>query len=263
MKNQTIIQVTGLGVPVQAPTNRNHEGFEVRWSSDPDISPNARVHVLGSEKELRRFIQLAVDQRFVTSDLLKIIPVVVPDGGNSLSRDEAIRAGVSPESWDLVRVALVISGNSSRGPIMDEIEWAGTREEHTEGAHMREAFEHAQRRQIRHPSIFSHNQSGHLQQAASFMAEFQRQMRPSLRAVEEMNKALERALLQLDTHNLNGDRAVHYLRQLQQAVIDRQTVQQMNISDTKQPDATPPEAMASDSSAMDEQAAPSTGPRFH
>ncbi|KKN80610.1 hypothetical protein LCGC14_0328290 [marine sediment metagenome] len=262
MKNQVLIQVKGMGVPVQAPTARNADGFEIRWSSDADISPDCPVHVLSDKKQLERFVQLAVDDRFRSADLIQIIPVVVPDGSDSLTREQAINLGADPENWNMIRVAMVISGNSSRGPIMDEIEWAGTREEHAEGAHMQEAYEHAHRRKINHPSIFSHNQGGHLQKAASFMNEFQRQMKPSLRAAEEMTKGHERALLSMDLDNLNPDRALFYLKQMQTSLIDRISVQQLNVHDSMKPvvnqsSDTPVEAPA------ESHVKPSPGPRFH
>jgi hypothetical protein len=87
-------------------------------------------------------------------------------------------------------------------------------------------------------------------------------MKPSLRASEEMVKALERAVVNLDIDNINGDRAVHYLRQIQQAVLDKATVQQMNLHDTMTPggDITPKSQTAAESV---DQKPVSSGPRFH
>lgn len=264
MKNQTIIQVSGLGVPVQAPSSRIQEGFEVRWSSDPYVPADAPVHVLDSEKALRRFIQLAVDQRFVKADLITIVPVQLKEGANSLTREEAIEVGIHPDNWDLVRVAMVISGNNNRGPVTDQIEWSGTREDHRSGAHFREAYERAQTLKIRHPAIFDQKQSGYVQQAADFMHVFNRQMMPSLRAAEQMEKFLEQAILGLDVDTLNGDTALHYLRQFQQSLVDRMTLQQLTVEGAMAPSETPARSVRPEMAEDDEPTASAgSSPKFH
>ena len=231
MKNQVIIQVAGLGVPLRHPTKNLAAGYEWRWSSDPDVSPDSPVHVLGSQKEVERFIRLAVDKRFLDANMIEIIPVVADDS-NTVSREMAIAAGADAENWNIIRVALVISGNSKHGPIMDEIEWAGARDEYAEGQHMMESHEHAKRRGIGHPSIFHQNESGHIMRAANFLDEHYRQMRPSLRAAQEFNKGMERALLELDVENINPDRAKVYLQQLRDGLVDRVLVEQHTAKDT-------------------------------
>lgn len=236
MKNQVIIQVAGLGVPLRHPTKNLTAGYEWRWSSDPDVSPDSPVHVLGSQKEVERFVQLAVDKRFLDANMLEIIPVVADDS-NTVTREMAIAAGAEPENWNIIRVALVISGNSKRGPIMDEIEWAGGRDEYAEGQHMMESHEHAKRRGISHPSIFHQNESGHIMRAANFLEEHYRQMRPSLRAAQEFSKAMERALLNLDVENINGERAKLYLQQFRDALIDLSVVEQHTTKDTLRQEA--------------------------
>jgi len=263
MQNHTTVQVKGLGVPVQSPNNKISEGFELRWSSDPDVPANARVHLFSSKKEIDRFLRLAIDERFLKSDLITIIPVSAPDGTNSLSREEAIRAGIHPDNWDLIRVALVISGNNERGPVMDEIEWVGSREQHNEGVHMQEAFEHANRRKITQPAIFQHNQCGHLLRAAEFMSMFQRKMKPTLNAAIRMDEALEERLLMLDTSKINGDSAIHYLHQLQQAVANLKTVNQLNYAASLSTGvATDPAPSGNDAAEAPEDRR-QQGPRFH
>lgn len=232
MRNGIIIQIKGLGVPVQAPSQRNQEGYEIRWSSDPEVPENAPTHVLIGSTELQRFLELAVDRRFVVADLIQLTQVLVPDDRNSLTRIEAVAAGIHPDNWNTVRVALVISGNAARGPVMDEIEWIGTRDEYFEGTHLREAFDHAQRRGIKSPSIFPHTESGHILRAAEFLGEFRRQMKPSLRAAETMTHVLEENLCGLDLTNINPDRAAHYLREIQRAFIAHRDQQFMELEDT-------------------------------
>ena len=100
MRNGIIIQIKGLGVPVQAASNRNTDGYEVRWSSDPEVSTDSPTHVLIGQKELQLFVELAVDSRFVVADLMNLIHVQVPEGVNAVSRHQAIAAGVNPDNWD-------------------------------------------------------------------------------------------------------------------------------------------------------------------
>lgn len=264
MRNQTFVQVEGLGVPVQVPTNRTAQGYEIRWSSDPQAPIDARVHLLNSERELTNFLKLAVDPRFLKADLLKMMPVRIDDDRKSLTRAEAEKAGADPDCWNLVRVALVISGTSPRGPAIDEIEWVGTRDEHQEGVHLREAYEHARNRNISHPVFFLHNESGPIQRAADFMAEFNRQMNPALRAAETLNQAHQEAVINMDIDNLNGDRAIHYLRQFQESLINLKTVKALTIQNSfsnAQQAAPRPEAPATEQPEPTPQN--SSGPRFH
>ncbi|ENA27124.1 hypothetical protein HMPREF1487_09337 [Pseudomonas sp. HPB0071] len=234
MQNGIIIQIKGLGVPVQVPTSRNEEGYEVRWSSDPEVDSDAQTHLLIGHDELKRFIDLAVDRRFVIADLISLTQVSVQPGQNSLSRERAIEAGVNPDNWDTVRVALVISGNSSRGPVMDDIEWIGSRQEYAEGEHLREAFVHATRRGIKAPSIFTHSDHdcGHLLKAAEFINSFRRQLKPSLRAADVMTRAIVTNLCSMDLTNINADRAVFYLREIQRTFIaaEKQKLHELEVT---------------------------------
>lgn len=234
MRNGIIIEIKGLGIPVQAHSTRNSQEMEVRWSSDPDIPVDAPAHVLIGHKELQRFVELAVDRRFAVADLMKLTPVELESGKNAISRTAAIAAGVNPDNWDLVRVALVISGNGTRGSVIDQIEWIGSREEHNEGGHLREAFAHAQRRGIKAPAIFTHGDRdcGHLLQAAEFINGFRRQLKPSLHAADVLTRALETNLCSLDLTRINPDRAAHYLREIQAAFIQSRNQRLMELDDT-------------------------------
>lgn len=260
MRQGLIVQIKGLGVPVQSPSTRNQEGFEVRWSSDPEVPGDAPAHVLIGQDELQRFLELAVDRRFVVADLLTLTPVTVPEDSNALSRLESIEMGIHPDNWNTVRVALVISGNASRGPVMDEIEWVGTREEYTEGTHMREAFEHAIRRGIRSPSIFPHTESGHILRAAEFLTDFRRQMKPSLRASEMMTNVLEANLVGLDLTHINADRAKHYLQEIQRALVQVRRQRIHELDDTGRLEAEMKRRAQDDRSALDQSAAPAAQP---
>lgn len=234
MRNGIIIEIKGLGIPVQVHSLRNSQETEVRWSSDPDVPVDAPAHVLIGHKELQRFIELAVDRRFVVADLMKLTPVELESGKNTVSRNAAIAAGVSPDNWDLVRVALVISGNGARGSVADQIEWVGSREEHNEGGHLREAYAHAQRRGIKAPAIFTHadHDCGQILQAAEFFHEFRRQLKPSLHATDVLTRALETNLCSLDLARINPDRAAHYLREIQTAFIQSRNQRLMELEDS-------------------------------
>lgn len=232
MPNGLIVQVKGLGVPVQMLSERNHSGYEVRWSSDPEVPASADVHVLIGHDELQRFMGLAVDSRFMAADLITLTPVVVEDGCTSVSRQKAVQAGVNPESLNMLRVALVVSGNASLGSVMDEIEWIGSREEYAQGDHLREGRMHAMHRGIKAPSIFPHTESGPVLRAAEFISDFRRQMKPSLHATETLTRILETNLCELDLHSINPDRAVHYLREIQRAFIQHREQQSLEGMDS-------------------------------
>lgn len=231
MRKGTIIQIKGLGIPVQSPTDRNLEGYEVRWSSDPEVAVDAPAHVLIGHEALTRFIELAVDRRFLVADLMTVTPVTVPDNSNSLSRSLSEAAGINPDNWNTVRMAMVISGNGPRGAVMDEIEWVGSRDEFNEGAPLAEAYAHAKHRQIKMPSIHKHTESGHIMRAAHFFGEFRRQLKPSLRAAEMMARVLEQNLCSLDLTAINGDKATHYLMEIQRAFIQRREHAQIELAE--------------------------------
>jgi hypothetical protein len=237
MRNGTILQIKGLGVPVQAPSGRNMDGYEVRWSSDPEVPNDAPAHVLIGHDEVKRFLELAVDRRFIEANLITLTPVQVEDETNSMDRSKTLLAGINPDNWNVVRVALIISGTSTRGPVMDQLEWVGTRPEYAQGNHMREAFLHAQHRGIKSPAIFPHTDSGHLQRAADFISEFRAQYRPSLRASERMAQVLEANLVNLDVANIHPDRAKHYLLEIQRATQNVREQRMNNMEDMGMADA--------------------------
>lgn len=237
MRNGTILQIKDMGVPVQAPSGRNMDGYEVRWSSDPEVPHDAPAHVLIGHEEVKRFLELAVDRRFIEANLITLTPVQVDDETNSIDRSKTLLAGINPDNWNVVRVALIISGNSARGPVMDQLEWVGTRSEYAQGNHMREAFLHAQHRGIKSPAIFPHTDSGHLQRAAEFMSEFRAQYRPSLRASERMAQVLEANLVNADLTNIHPDRAKHYLLEIQRATQNVREQRVNNMEDMGMADA--------------------------
>lgn len=231
MRDGLILQIKGMGIPVQAPTERNQDGYEIRWSSDPEVPDDAPAHVLIGADEVKRFLELGVDRRFIDAKLINLTPVQVEDGCNSMTRAESLVAGINPDNWNTVRIAMVISGKSNRGPVMDEYEWVGTRDEYNQGTHMRETFLHAQHRGITSPAIFPSTNSGHLMRASQFMATFREQYRPSLRATETMARVLEANLVNLDVQALNPDRAKHYLGEIQRAVQNLRDQRLVNLEE--------------------------------
>lgn len=264
MRNGTILQIKGMGIPVQAPSGRNMEGYEVRWSSDPEVPHDAPAHVLIGHDEVKRFLELAVDRRFVEANLITLTPVQVPEEVNAMSRSQTLKAGINPDNWNVVRVALIISGNSARGPVMDELEWVGTRDEYSQGNHMREAFLHAQHRGIKSPAIFPHTDSGHLLRAAEFMSEFRAQYRPSLRASERMAQVLEANLVNIDLQNIHPDRAKHYLLEIQRATQNLRDQRLHNLEDLGMADAMLKRRAQDDLDALpDTHAKRSTGPTLN
>lgn len=225
MRHGIIIQVKGLGIPVQAPSNRHESGFELRWSSDPDVPSDAPGHVLIGSKEVTRFLQLGVDRQFTDAKLLTLTTISVADDTQAVSRADLIAAGVHADNWETVRVGLVISGDAAKGPVMDNVEWLGTRDEYAEGKHMAEAYQHALRRGIRSPAIFANAESVQVLRAADRLRTFQQQMKPALRSAQAMSEALEAAVIGIDTDTLTGERAIHYLRQLQDAFVNNRREQ--------------------------------------
>lgn len=280
-----IFQVDGLGVPVQMASSRNADGYEVRWSSDPDIALTSPVHALIGDKALQRFLSLSIDARFRDANLIRLVPVKLTaqhmaewqsnpsKTAVGISPADAVRQGVDPGAWDYVRVALVVSGNTQQGPRMDEIEWYGTREEHNEGMHLREAYEHCKAHRISAPTIFHHNHSDEIYKAADFLTAFQRQLKPSLRAAHEMSEALEEYLLKLDVDKIHPDRALKYLEDLQKATarkVEQRNLEKADLQRNNQRGirAAEPEPVRNPAPYKEDVEAPEVvtpprGPRFH
>lgn len=182
---------------------------------------------------------------------------------NSMSRADSLTFGINPDNWNTVRVALVISGNSSRGPVMDDLEWVGTRDEYSQGDHMREAFLHAQQRGIKAPAIYPHTNPGHLLRAAEFMTNFREQYRPSLRATETMARVLEANLSGLDVQSLHPDRAKHYLAEIQRAVTNLRDQRLANLDEMGIADAMLRRHAQDDLQALGQQQTPPRTSRGH
>lgn len=218
MRNGVVLQVQGLGVPVQLASNRVEAGYVIGWSTDAECPSDAPAHVLIGSKEIERFLRMAVDPRFLSGDLIKLVPVEVDDDQYAISRVDCIsRYQINPDNWAMVRTALVIAGNTAKGPVMDMHEWIGTRDEYAQGAHMREAFQHGMNRGIKSPSVYTPDEGGHIQNAAEFLTGFRRQMKPSLRYAELLRKQIETAVQDIDLDTMHGERALNILRQIQDA----------------------------------------------
>ncbi|NWD57478.1 hypothetical protein HX878_22395 [Pseudomonas veronii] len=221
MRQPVILQVHSLGVPVliSGPT----ETPDLRWSSDPDISPNAPAYLFRDASEIRNFLTHGIDRRFISESSLETIRVEAPDSAICISREEAINFGADNSSWDLVRVGLIVTGNASTGPVSDAFEWMGERAEYDEGAHMMEAFQFARKRGITGPIIVPHNESAHTMNAAQFMTDFHRTIKPQLLNAHQVLSRLSGEILAMDLGKINPNRAHHILLQVQTAIADQQT----------------------------------------
>jgi len=218
MRQPIVLQVQGLGIPVLA--SQASEKIELRWSSDPDISADAPAFLFHDAKEIEKFLTFAVDKRFINENLLLPIRVNAPKDAISLSRADAEAQGIDGVNWDLVRVGVIINGNSNMGPVSDSLEWIGTRDEYLNSGHMLEAFHHAAHREISNPIIVTHNESHQTLAAADFMTAFHSSIKPQLMNANQVLERLTRELNALDVDSINPDRAVRILKQLQSAMID-------------------------------------------
>lgn len=218
MRQPIVLQVEGLGIPVvvSEPTAKT----ELRWSSDPDIRADAPAYLFHDSKEIHQFLTFAVDKRFINESLLMPIRVTAPQDAISLPRADAEAQGVSARSWDLVRVGLIISGNSNKGPVSDALEWVGDREEYANSAHMLEAYQHASNRGISNPIIVPHNESHQTLAAAEFMTVFHHSIKPQLMNAHQVLERLTSELSGLDVDAMNPDRAASILKQIKYAFDD-------------------------------------------
>lgn len=217
--NGVLLQVKSLGVPVQAPSQRNQAGYEIRWSSDPEVSTSCPVHILIGDRELKKFLQVSVDPSYIKSDMLTVTHVTVAPGQNNLTKDECIAHGASKENWDLVRVGLVISGKTDRGPVMDTLDWIGSRTEFKDGYHKHAALKHASSRGISHATIHTHTDASNLLMAADFIRKIRIDMKPSLRTSELVRNLLEEAMVNEDVSQYTPEKAKHVLSEIQRAFV--------------------------------------------
>ena len=220
MRQPVILQVNGLGVPVivSGPSDIP----DLRWSSDPDISADAPAYLFRESTDIRNFLTHGIDKRFISESSLETIRVEAPDSAICISRDDAIRFGADNSSWDMVRVGMIISGNSSSGPVSDALECVCHREEYEQGAHMMEAFQYARKHEISNPIIIPHNESGRTLNAAEFMTNFHKTIKPQLLNAHQVLNRLSGELMALDLDAINPDRAHHILRQVQSAIAEQQ-----------------------------------------
>ncbi|WP_219096148.1 hypothetical protein [Pseudomonas sp. UMAB-40] len=221
MRQPVILQVNGLGVPVIV--SGPSDVPDLRWSSDPDISPDAPAYLFRESTDIRNFLTHGIDKRFISESSLETIRVEAPESAMCISREEAISFGADASSWDMVRAGMIISGNAATGPVSDALEWVGERAEYQLGAHMMEAFQYARKREITNPIIIPHNESGHTLNAAEFMTNFHRTIKPQLLNAHQVLNRLSGELMALDLDAINPDRAHHILRQVQSAIADQQS----------------------------------------
>lgn len=218
MRQPIVLQVEGLGIPVVI--SDASAKIELRWSSDPDIKADAPAYLFHDSKEIHQFLTFAVDKRFINENLLLPIRVTAPEGAIALSRVEAEAQGVDAQNWDLVRVGLIINGNSNKGPVSDALEWVGDREEYADSKHMLEAYQHASHRGITNPIIVTHNEAHQTLAAAEFMTVFHHSIKPQLMNAHQVLDRLTSELLALDVDGINPDRAVSILKQVRSALGD-------------------------------------------
>lgn len=218
MRQPIVLQVEGLGIPVVV--SGVSAKTELRWSSDPDTNADAPAYLFHDSKEIHQFLTFAVDKRFINENLLLPIRVTAPDGAISLSRAEAEAQGVDAQNWELVRVGLIINGNSNKGPVSDALEWVGDREEYENSKHMLEAYQHASNRGITNPIIVPHNEAHQTLEAAEFMTVFHQSIKPQLMNAHHVLDRLTSELLAIDVDGINPDRAVSILKQVRNALGD-------------------------------------------
>jgi hypothetical protein len=218
MRQPIVLQVEGLGIPVVI--SDASAKTELRWSSDPDIKADAAAYLFHDSKEIHQFLTFAVDKRFINENLLLPIRVTAPEGAISLPRAEAEAQGVDAQNWELVRVGLIINGNSNKGPVSDALEWVGDREEYADSKHMLEAYQHASHRGITNPIIVTHNEAHQTLAAAEFMTVFHHSIKPQLMNAHQVLERLTSELTGLEVDTLNPDRAVSILKQIKYAFDD-------------------------------------------
>lgn len=218
MRQPIVLQVEGLGVPVVS--NAPAENIELRWSSDPDISADAPAYLFRDANEVTHFLSFAVDKRFINQNLLSTVRVEADDDARWLPRAEAESQGVDAINWDLVRVGLIISGNSKDGPVSDALEWVGGREEYQEHGYMRAAFEYASRHKISGPTIVTHNEARQTLAAAEYMTNFHQSIKPQVMIAHQVLDRITAELHSLDLDVMSADRAKSTLQQVKAALID-------------------------------------------
>lgn len=222
MKNGMIIEIKNLGVPVQHPSKDNPAGSVLRWSSDPEVSPFARAHVIIGNAEFQRFIKLAVPEEFINNAAMIIHPVLVEDDCNSVSRDEAIDAGANINSWLNVRTLMVIIGKNKTQPEAFTKEWYGSRDDYFAKQHIIDAAHFAKLKEISTPVIFTDDDVSKLLNASNAAHHHLLTMNPALRTTKLMTEVLERSLSKIDTDNMHPDRAMHILNEIKDAAIAHQ-----------------------------------------
>lgn len=218
MRQPIILQVEGLGVPVVS--NAPADKIELRWSSDPDISADAPAYLFRDANEVTHFLSFAVDKRFINQNLLSTVRVEADEDARWLPRAHAEAQGVDAINWDLVRVGLIISGNSKEGPVSDALEWVGGREEYQEHGYMRAAFEYASRHKISGPTIVTHNEARQTLAAAEYMTNFHQSIKPQVMIAHQVLDRITAELHSLDLDVMSADRAKSTLQQVKAALID-------------------------------------------
>ncbi|MDZ5605179.1 hypothetical protein SJI00_20620 [Pseudomonas sp. RP23018S] len=218
MRQPIVLQVEGLGVPVVS--NAPSANIEMRWSSDPDISADAPAYLFRDANEVTNFLSFAVDKRFINQHLLTTFRVEANDDARWLPRAEAEVQGVGALNWDLVRVGLIISGNSKEGPVSDALEWVGQREEYQDYGYMRAAFEYASSHKISGPTIVTHNEARQTLAAAEYMTNFHQSIKPQAMIAHQVLDRITAELHSMDLEVMSADRAKSTLVKVKAALID-------------------------------------------
>jgi hypothetical protein len=217
-----IIEVKNLGVPVMHPSKDTPSGAVVRWSSDPEVAPDAPAHVVVGNAEFQRFMKLTVPEEFINKAAMVIHPILIEKGRNSVSKQEAIDAGASPDSWDNVRTLTVIIGKNKTQPEAITKEWYGLREDYFAKQHILDAARYAKDNNIDAPVIFTDSEIHQVLNAATGAHKHLLMMNPALRTAKLMDELLERSLSNLDVDAVHPDRAVHILGEIKNAAIAHQ-----------------------------------------
>lgn len=222
MKNGMIIEIKNLGVPVEHTSRDNPSGSVIRWSSDPEVSSQAPAHVIIGNAEFQRFMKLAVPEDFINKAAMTIHPVLVTEGSTAISRQEAMDAGASSESWDNVRALMIIIGKNKAAHHAITKEWYGSRDNYFGKAHIIAAAQFAKDNNIDNPIIFTDDDVSKVLNSSTEAHKHLLTMNPALRTAKLMNEVLERSIANLDLDTLHPDRAMHILGEIKQAALAHQ-----------------------------------------
>ncbi len=216
MRDGIVLHVKGLGVLVQHPKD---EGFQLRWSCDPEVSNTAPAHVFIGEKQFKRFLEVGLPQKYLNADYVNVIPVKVGDTQDSVSKPECVSIGINVDNWNNVLAPYALLGKGNSGLHSHWGIWTGTREQFADADHKREAIMTAQKLGITSPLVFTEDDTRMLLNLAKKSKEHRQEMHPNTRMAELLLEATAKALSHLNIDDLHPERAKVYLKDVQAAMV--------------------------------------------